>query len=141
MAMFLFKTEPGEYSFSDLVRDKRAVWSGVTNGAALAALRTVRKGDEVLIYHTGDEKAIVGLARAASGPYEDPATPGTTSAGAPKFAVVDIGPVRAAKTPLTLAAIKADPRFAGFALVKQSRLSVMAVPQPLERALRELTGL
>ena len=141
MATFLFKTEPTEYSFDDLARDKRTTWSGVSNAAALAHLRTARKGDEVLVYHTGDEKAIVGLARVIADPYEDPERPGRTPSDEPKFAVVDLAPVQRAKTPITLATIKADKRFAAFALVKQSRLSVMAVPPPLERALREMAGL
>lgn len=141
MATFLFKTEPEEFSFEDLEREKRAVWDGITNNAALAALRAARKGDEVLIYHTGDQRAIVGLARIASDPYEDPAQRGTNAQGEPKFAVVDIAPVRAAKTPVTLAEIKADHRFSGFALVKQGRLSVMQVPPSLDRLLRERAGL
>ena len=62
MATFLLKTEPSSYSYADLAREKRAVWDGITNNAALAHIRTMRKGDEVFIYHTGDEKAIVGLA-------------------------------------------------------------------------------
>ncbi len=141
MATYLFKTEPSEYSFADLVREKRCVWSGVTNNAALLQLRLVRKGDEVLIYHTGDERAIVGLGRAASDAYEDPKRPGRNDKGEPKFAVVDLVPVRAAKVPVTLAAIKADPRFAEFPLVVQGRLSAMAVAAAFDSPLRLLAGL
>ncbi|MGD9789470.1 MAG: EVE domain-containing protein [Phycisphaerales bacterium] len=141
MAMFLLKTEPGEYSFADLVREKRCVWSGVSNPGALIALRSMRKGDEIFIYHTGNEKAIVGLAKAASNPYEDPERPGTTDEGLPKFAVVDLMPGKPTKTPVTLAAIKADTRFAAFGLVKQSRLSAMPVPEALAKVLREWMGL
>src|SRR5689334_11121065 len=105
MATFIFKTEPSTYSFADLVREKRAVWDGITNNAALAYLRTVAKGDEVLVYHTGDEKAIVGLARATAAAREDPKKPGKNAAGAPKFAVVDLAPVRPALRPVGLAQI------------------------------------
>jgi predicted RNA-binding protein with PUA-like domain len=141
MATFLLKTEPSTYSFADLVRDKRCTWDGVTNAAALIHLRSIKKGDEVLIYHTGDEKAIVGLARATSNAYEDPRQPGKTPQGQPKFAVIDLAPAKAAKSPVTLAAIKADQAFADFALVKISRLSVMPVPPAIEKALRETAGL
>lgn len=141
MPTHLFKTEPGTYSYADLARDKRTAWDGVTNNAALIHLRNCRKGDEVFIYHTGDEKAIVGLARVIASPYEDPAQPGRTPDGEPKFALVDFAPVRAAKTPLTLAAMKADRRFASFALVTHSRLSVMPVPPDIDALVRTLTGL
>lgn len=141
MATFLLKTEPDTYSYADLVRETRTAWTGVSNAAALIHLRSMRPGDECFIYHTGDEKSVVGLAKVKKGPYEDPEQPGTTQDGAPKFAVVDLVPVRAAKTPLSLASIKADKRFADFALVKQSRLSVMPVPAPLDAIIRGLTGL
>lgn len=141
MAMFLLKTEPSEYSYSDLVREKRCVWSGVSNPGALIALRAIRKGDEIFVYHTGNERAIVGLAKAASNPYEDPGRPGTTDEGKPKFAVVDLSPGKPAKSPVTLAKIKDDTRFATFGLVKQSRLSAMPVPEALAKVLREWMGL
>lgn len=141
MRTFLFKTEPSEYAFDDLVRDKRTAWSGVTNAAALQFLRAARVNDEAFIYHTGEEKAIVGLARVAKAPYEDPEHPGTTPEDLPKRAVVDIKPVRACRTPLSLAQIKSDKRFAEFALVKNSRLSVMLVPGELAGVIRELCGL
>lgn len=141
MTTFLLKTEPGTYAYADLVRDKRTVWDGITNNAALAALRTARAGDDAFIYHTGDEKAIVGLARITKAAYPDPKQPALNSAGEPKFPVVELAPVRPAKTPLTLAQVKADRRFAAFALVKQLRLSVMAVPEPLDKLIRSLCGL
>lgn len=141
MATILLKTEPGEYSFDDLVRDGRATWDGVTNAAALIVLRGVREGDEALIYHTGDEKAIVGLAKVTRGAFEDPRNPGVNDKGEPKFAVVELRPVRAAPSPVTLAAIKADARFKEFALVKQGRLSAMLVPPALDKALRAMAGL
>ncbi len=141
MAMFLLKTEPGTYSFADLVREKKTVWSGVSNPGALIHLRSIHPGDECLIYHTGDEKAIVGLARVIGKPYEDPAKPGKSPTGEPKFAVVDLAPVKGVKTPLSLASMRADARFADFVLLKQSRLSVMPVPPALAKIIRSLTGL
>lgn len=141
MASFLFKTEPSEFSFQDLAKKGRATWDGVTNAAALIHLRSITKGDTVYIYHTGDEKAVVGVARALGGAFEDPKRPGKTPEGKPRFAVVDLAPIGPVTSPVTLAAIKADPRFAEFALVKQSRLSVMPVPSAIEKALRSIAGL
>jgi len=141
MATFLVKTEPGTYSYDDLVRDRKTVWSGVSNPAALGHIRSVKQGDEALMYHTGNQTAIVGLARIVSNPYQDPARPGVNAAGAPKFAVFDLAPLKKAKTPVTLAAIKADARFKDFALVRQGRLSVMPVPPEMDKAIRNLAGL
>lgn len=141
MATYLLKTEPSTYSYDDLVRQKKATWDGVANPAALANLRAVKKGDELLIYHTGDEKAVVGLAKAIGEPFEDPKQPGKTPDGKAKFAVIDLAPVKAAKTPVTLAAIKADKRFEGFDLVRLPRLSVMLVPAAMDKAIRAMTGL
>jgi predicted RNA-binding protein with PUA-like domain len=142
MATFLLKTEPGEYSWGDLVRDKRTAWTGVTNAAAQLHMRSMKKGDEVLVYHTGAEKRIVGLARVVKGAYPDPQNPGVTAAGDPRFVLVEITPVEpAGSEDATLAAIKTDERFADFALVRQSRLSAMPVPAALDKALRELAGL
>jgi predicted RNA-binding protein with PUA-like domain len=141
MATFVLKTEPSEYSFADLVSDKKATWDGITNNAALAHLRTARPGDEAFIYHTGDEKAIVGLAKITSAAREDPKSPGKTGKGEPKFAVVDLQPVKAVKTPVTLAQFKADKRFAEFPLVTQGRLSVVPVPAGLDAAIRKMAGL
>ncbi len=142
MTTYLFKTEPGDYSWDDLVRDKRTDWTGVSNAAAQKHMRAVRNGDEVLFYHTGSDKRIVGLAKVVKGAHPDPDRPGTTAAGDTKFVLVDIAPVRAASTDgATLAAIKADERFADFALVRQSRLSAMPVPPNLDKAIRKLAGL
>jgi predicted RNA-binding protein with PUA-like domain len=121
MNRWLLKTEPSTYAWADLVRERRATWDGVANPSALGHLRAMRKGDEAFIYHTGDEKAIIGIARAASDPYADP------KLADPKRVVVDLEPVRALKHPVTLASVKADKRFADFALVRISRLSVMPV--------------
>ena len=118
---WLFKEEPSNYSFAAFTKDKKTVWSGVKNPLAQKHLHAVRKGDRVFYYHTGDEKSVVGIAKALADARPDP----DDKAG--KAAVVDIGPVRALAKPVTLAAIKADPFFKDFLLVRMSRLSVMPV--------------
>lgn len=133
-SQWLLKTEPGEYSFEDLAREGRTVWDGVTNPLALKYLRTIRKGEELLIYHTGNVRAAVGLAKAASQPYADPARQN------PKLVVVDVVPVRKLRNPVTLDVIKADQRFRDFELVRLPRLSVMPVPDPVWGALLKLAG-
>ena len=125
MAHWILKTEPSEYSFADLRRDKRTRWEGISNAQALIHLRAMAKGDEVLIYHTGDEKALVGRATVVKGPYPDPAQDD------PKRVVVDIAAVAPLARPVSLSAIKADPAFADLGLVRQGRLSVVPVPEPL----------
>lgn len=140
MASVLLKTEPGEFSYDDLEREGRAVWSGVSNPAALIQLRLVRAGDAAWIYHTGDERAIVGLARVTRGAYADPQKPGTTPAGEPKFAVIDVEPAARAANALTLSAMKGDGAFEGFQLLTHARLSVMAVPQAIDRLIRARVG-
>lgn len=141
MATFILKTEPETYSFDDLKRDKKTTWDGVTNPAACKSIRSAKKGDEALIYHTGKDKAIVGLARITSNPYHDPKRDELlTGAGEIKFPVFDLAPVKAARTPFSLAEIKADARFADFPLVTQSRLSVIPVPPRLDKILRTQAG-
>lgn len=135
MSCWLLKTEPGTYSFADLLREGRTVWEGVANALAQKHLRAARAGDEALVYHTGDEKAVVGLARVASDPYPDPRHPGG------KLVVVELEPVRRLPAAVTLAEVKADPAFRDFDLVRNSRLSVMPVPEPLRARLLELGGL
>jgi predicted RNA-binding protein with PUA-like domain len=118
---WLFKEEPTHYSFDELVADRKTVWSGVKNPLAQKHLHAVRKGDRIFYYHTGDEKAVVGVATALGDAYADPAD----KTG--KAAVVDVAPVTKLNRPVTLAEIKADPAFKTFALVRISRLSVMPV--------------
>jgi len=118
---WLFKEEPSHYSFDELVKDKKTVWSGVKNPLAQKHLRSVKKGDRIFYYHTGDEKSVVGVAKALGDAYADPGD------AAGKAAVVDVGPVKKLPRPVTLAAIKADSAFKDFALVRISRLSVMPV--------------
>jgi predicted RNA-binding protein with PUA-like domain len=126
---WILKTEPSTYSFDRLVKERRAVWDGVSNALALKHIRSMVKGDQAFIYHTGDEKALVGLARIVSEPYPDP------KGDDPKLAVVDIEAGAPLARPVTLAAIKADPAFAELALVRMSRLSVVPVPPDLWKRL------
>jgi predicted RNA-binding protein with PUA-like domain len=118
---WLFKTEPSAYSFATLRAEGGTTWDGVKNPLALKHLAAVRKGDRVFVYHTGDEKAVVGLAEATSDSYADPKKSDA------KLLVVDLKALRALDAPVSLAAIKASKRFAGFDLVRLPRLSVMPV--------------
>jgi len=118
---WLFKEEPSNYSFDALVKDKSTMWSGVKNPVAQRNLHTVKKNDRIFYYHTGDEKSVVGIAKALGDAYPDPNDPSG------KAAVVDVGPVKKLSRPVTLKEIKADPFFKTFALVRISRLSVMPV--------------
>lgn len=118
---WLLKTEPSAYSFGQLQHDKRAVWDGVKNPMALKNLSHVQKGDQLFIYHTGDEKAVVGIAVAQSAAYPDP------KKNDPKLLVIDIAPVAPLPRPVTLAEIKASSSFKGWELVRLPRLSVMPV--------------
>jgi predicted RNA-binding protein with PUA-like domain len=118
---WLVKEEPTHYSFDDLQRDGKTSWSGVRNALAQKHLRSMKKGDRIFYYHTGDVKAVVGLAKALSEPYPDPADP------TGKLYAIDVSPVKKLKSPVTLAAIKADKAFASFPLVRIARLSVMPV--------------
>ena len=118
---WLFKEEPTHYAFDALVKDKQTMWSGVKNPLAQKHLRAVRKGDRIFYYHTGDEKAVVGIAKALGNAYPDP----VDAAG--KQSVVDVAPVKKLARPVTLKEIKADRAFKDFPLVRISRLSVMPV--------------
>jgi predicted RNA-binding protein with PUA-like domain len=118
---WLFKEEPSHYSYDDLVRDGHTSWTGVRNPVAQKHLRAVQKGDRIFFYHTGDEKAVVGVAKAAGPAYPDPADKDG------KLYAVDVVPVRKLKQAVTLAAIKADKAFASFPLTRIPRLSVMPV--------------
>ncbi|MBI1872834.1 MAG: EVE domain-containing protein [Acidobacteria bacterium] len=118
---WLFKEEPTHYSFDDLVREGRTEWSGVKNPLAQKHLHGVRKGDRIFYYHTGDEKAVVGIATALSNAYAD------AEDATGKRAVVDVGPVNRLPRPVKLAEIKANRKFASFPLVRMGRLSVMPV--------------
>ena len=131
---WLFKEEPSHYSFDALVKDRETRWSGVKNPQAQKNLRSVKKGDSVLYYHTGDEKAVVGLARAKVSAYPDP----EDAAG--KMYVVDVVPVRLLKRPVTLAELKANKAFAGSPLVRIPRLSVMPITDEEWAAVEKTAG-
>ena len=131
---WLFKEEPSHYSFDELVKDKKTVWSGVRNPLAQKHLRAVKKGDRIFYYHTGDEKSVVGMAKALGDAYADP----QDETG--KAAVVDVGPLRKLARPVTLAEIKADPAFKDFALVRISRLSVMPVSDAEWARIEKMSG-
>ena len=122
--MWLLKTEPGEYAYEDLEREGRARWDGVKNPAAQRNLAAMKRGDRVLVYHTGDEKAVVGEAEVVREAYPDPKYP------TGKLVVVDLEPRGRLARPVTLAEIRAIPSFAESPLVRQGRLSVV----PLDAA-------
>ena len=131
---WLFKEEPTHYSYDDLAREKKTVWSGVRNPVAQKNLRSVKKGDRIFYYHTGGEKSVVAEAKAASDAYPDPKDP------AGKLHAVDVAPVRKLPRPVTLAEIKADPFFGSFPLVRISRLSVMPVTDAEWRKIEKMAG-
>ncbi len=119
MAYWLLKTEPSSYSYADLAREKKTRWDGIKNPVALKYLKTASSGDQALIYHTGDEKACIGIAEIVSAAYPDPKNEALT--------VVDLKVVRALASPVTLATIKADAGFAESPLVRQGRLSFVPI--------------
>lgn len=120
-ALWLFKTEPSTYAYDQLERDGKTVWDGVANPVARKHIAAVKRGDQVLIYHTGDQKAVVGIAKALSDGYPDPKQKDE------KAAVVDLAPVQRLKRPVTLAELKQRPSLADFPLVRLPRLSAMPV--------------
>lgn len=130
---WLVKEEPTHYGFESLIKDGRTAWTGVKNALAQKHLKGIHKGDRVFYYHTGDEKAIVGIARALSDAYLDP----KDKTG--KLAAFDLGPVRRLRKPVTLAALKATQRFATFPLVRLPRLSVMPVSESEWKAIEALS--
>jgi predicted RNA-binding protein with PUA-like domain len=133
MALWLFKEEPEHYSFADLQRDGKTLWSGVSNALARQHLRNVKRGDRVLFYHTGKEKAVVGVMRVTAGPRPDPEDDD------PKGVAVEVAAVKELPRPVTLTAIKADPVFKDWELVRLSRLSVMPVTEAQWQRIEELS--
>ncbi len=119
---WLLKTEPSTYSFQQLLKDKRTHWNGVRNFQARNYLKTFAKGDIAFIYHSGDERAVVGIAKVVANPYPDPdpKKPG-------EWVQVDLEPTQALKQPISLAEIKAHPDLIDVPLIKQSRLSVLPI--------------
>jgi len=134
VAYWLLKTEPHCYSWDDLSRDKKASWDGVTNALALKHIRTMKKGDLALIYHTGDERAAIGVAEITSAPHPDPKEDDE------KLAVVDLKPKKKLKRPVTLDEFKADKAFAGWDLLRIGRLSVVPVPDAMWKRIEELAA-
>jgi predicted RNA-binding protein with PUA-like domain len=124
MARWLVKTEPSTYAYADLEREGRTAWTGVKNALAQIHLKAMREGDEVLVYHTGAVKAVVGRARVVRSAYPDP----TDATG--KLVGVDLAPLGALEQPVPLTALKAEAGLARWELVTHSRLSVMPVPAP-----------
>jgi predicted RNA-binding protein with PUA-like domain len=129
MAYFLAKTEPGTYSIDDLKRDQQTEWDGVRNPAAVNAIKSMKPGDKVIIYHSGSDRAVVGLAEVTSDPR--PAENDNRSW------VMDVKYVQHAKQPVTLAQVKTSGRFDDMALVRQGRLSTMSVPDAFWSWLQE----
>jgi predicted RNA-binding protein with PUA-like domain len=122
MTYFLAKTEPDTYSIDDLAREKKTTWDGVTNPQAVSAIKRMRSGDKVFIYHSGGISAVVGLALVLSEPKPDPKNP--------KSVVVELGFLTHLEPPLTLKEVKESKKFEDWALVRQGRLSTMEVPEP-----------
>jgi predicted RNA-binding protein with PUA-like domain len=129
--MWLLKTEPGTYSFDDLEREGRAVWDGVTNPVALRNLRAMKPGERAFVYHTGDERAVVGRAEVVKAAYPDP------RGASERLVVVDLVPAGRLAHPVTLEAIKKLPVFADSPLVRQGRLSVVPLTAAQVRAIEE----
>ena len=132
MAYWLMKSEPGSYSWDDLVRDGRTEWDGVRNPAARLHLKAMKEGDEALFYHSGKDKAAVGVMRIARAAAPDPKDPDWVS--------VAVEPLRPLPRPVTLAAIRAEPKLAALEMLRQSRLSVSPVGAEEWRAIRDLSG-
>ena len=132
MAKWLMKSEPGTYSWDDLVRDGGTDWDGVRNNAARLHLRAMKAGDEALFYHSGEERAVVGIMEIA-GPGEPDGEDGS-------WVKVPVKPVKALAKPVTLAAIKAEPKLAKMELIRQSRLSVSPVREEEWRLILKMAG-
>ena len=129
MNYFLAKTDPETYSIDDLERDKRTVWDGVSNAQAVRAIRAMRPGDRVFIYHSGGQSSVVGISVVRSEPRDDPKNP--------KSAVVDLEFAGRLEPPVTLTEIKQSKKFDDWALVRQGRLSTMAAPEKFAEWMRE----
>jgi predicted RNA-binding protein with PUA-like domain len=132
MAYWLLKTEPTVYSFADLEKDKKAVWDGVSNNLALKHIRSMRKGDLAFVYHTGDEKALAGIAEVVSDPFADPKQKDS------RLAVVEVKPKEKLRRSVSLSEIKAQSQLKDFELVRLPRLSVMPVSELVWKYLLEM---
>ncbi len=134
MNYWLVKSEPYKYSWDQLVKDGKTMWDGVRNYAARNNLRAMKKGDEVLFYHSNEGLAIVGIAQVVKEAYQDPTTDDTN------WVVVDLKPLKAIPNPVTLEQLKADPFFADMDLVRLGRLSVGAVKPAEYKKIMKLGG-
>ena len=133
MAYWLLKTEPDCYAWDDLVRDKSTIWDGISNALALKHIRAMKKGDLALVYHTGDERAAVGIAEVKSQPYADPKQDDE------RLAVIDLKPKKKLAHPVGLDVIKADKTFQGWDLLRIGRLSVVPVPEKMWQRILKLS--
>jgi predicted RNA-binding protein with PUA-like domain len=133
LAKWLLKTEPDCYSWADLLKDKRTVWDGVSNALALKHIRSMKKGDAALIYHTGGRRALVGIGQVVSAPYPDPIEQDE------RLAVVDVKAIGPLARPVLLDEIKADKIFDGWELLRIGRLSVVPVPDKMWNRILELS--
>ena len=133
MAYWLMKSDPETYSYADLERDKKTVWDGVSNNLALKHLRSMKRGDQVLIYHSGKEKALVGIAEIVSAPYPDP------KKNNPKLVVVEVVPKRRLAHPISLSEIKLKRKWKDFELLRMPSLSVMPVTEAVWVGLLKMT--
>ncbi len=131
---WLLKTEPSDYSYSDLEKDVQTIWDGVSNNLALKHLRNMKKGDLAFLYHTGKERALVGIAEVISDPYPDPKKSDA------KLAVMDVKAREELPQSVSLTEVKADSEFSDFLLVRLSRLSVMPVTPPQWNRLLAMAG-
>lgn len=134
MAHWLVKSEPAKYSFDDLVRDGRTVWDGVRNNTAALHLKAMKVGEEVFYYHSQEGLAVVGIARVAREAFLDPTDP------AGRFVAVELEPVRALPNPVSLAALKGEPRLADMAMLRLFRLSVSQVTDEEWAVILEMAG-
>lgn len=133
MNYWLVKSEPFKYSWEQMLKDGQTFWDGVRNYAARNHMRAMKKGDQVLFYHSNEGKEVVGITKVVKEAYQDPTTDGDWSC-------VDISPVDTLKNPVTLAQIKADERLQNMWLVRQGRLSVMPVTREEFDTILELAG-
>ncbi|MBS0519913.1 MAG: EVE domain-containing protein [Proteobacteria bacterium] len=134
MAYWLIKSEPSVYSWDQFVKEKRTSWTGVRNAQAALNLKAMKPGDRCFFYHSNEGKEIVGIAEVAKAAYPDP----TDTAG--KAVTVDVAAVEPVKQPVTLAAIKAEPKLKDFGLVRQSRLSVVPVNAEQWKLILKMSG-
>lgn len=131
---WLLKTEPDSYSYDRLEKEKRATWDGVKNPVALKHMAAMRSGDHAFVYHTGDEKAVVGVARVVADPVRD------ARVADPRMLTVDIVPLRRLSRPVTLKEVKANAKLADFDLTRLPRLSVMPVSDAHRLEIERMAG-